>query len=900
MFNFNARSKPRRSRSRSDGDRARDRQAWAEAIGHYRSHLLLVPEDAAIWVQLGHALKEDGRRNEALESYRKAWELQPTDSSVLLHFAHALLAQGDVQNGKQRLYDSAAAGNAQAAQDLARMGEPEVVHAPPENQKTDPKLLKALSEVARDLRPTACSDIKMLAGGRLKALSTDPWISLEWEHGTRPTTPYALLTVEVGALDQDVAPIGQIYVDLGEGFSERASTRFSLASGKILVILVDPSRIAHLRFDPTQSATIIPLPRLTITPVASVDEIESLIRQQGRPDDENSHMLEMLGLREDPNSGRRRPRPVPPVIALDSEIGGFDLGHDYAHWLSLHENPSKQDYLRMAELDAAFAIRPRFSFVMPTYNTPDGLLRECLDSLLAQTYVDFEICVADDNSPDRTVVATMEEYAARDERVKYIARKNNGHISAASNTALSLATGDFIVLVDHDDLVPDYTLFVLAHYINMHPDADILFSDEDKVTEQGDRLHPYFKSCFNQYLMYGHNMVSHLGVYRRSLVEEVGGFRLGLEGSQDYDLLLRCYERSDAARVVHIPHVLYHWRIIPGSTAMSADQKSYAVTAAQNSINGHFERLGMPFRSIDGFAPGCTAIRPSRMFDTSLSIIIPTRNGLDVLQPCIESIFARDCDNIEVIIMDNGSDEPDVLAYLDALSGRENVRVIKDPSEFNFSRINNLAAAAARGKILCFLNNDTEVVSADWLNRARALLSMSDVGMVGARLLFPDGTLQHFGIALGMGDHRIAGVPHLGMDASHPGFFGKARLLQEVSAVTAACMFVHKADFEAVGGFNEELRVAYNDIDLCLKIRDLGRKILVDPDITLIHKESRTRGSDKHGARAQRLAQEADWMRQHWAETLDNDPYYSPNIDLNRVDFAYAARPRQPWPWARQ
>lgn len=900
MFSFAARPTPRsvRSRLRTDGDKARNRGAWAEAIEHYRTYLLLVPRDTRIWVQLGHALKESGQRNEALEAYRKAWELQPSDPDVLLHFAHALLAQGDVQNGRQHLRDSAAAGSAQAAQDLARLGEPEVMHVAPQYQPTDPKLLKALSARARGFRATNCSAIKMASGDQMQALSTDPWILYEWEDGARPSTPHALLTIEVDGLDQDIAPIGQIYVDLGEGFSERASARFLLKTGKVFVILVEPQRIERIRLDPTQSMSTVPLLQLSVAPLATVEEVKNLVRQQNQPDAEYQHMLDLLNLREDPDDTKQiKRRPASPVIALDSEVGGFDLGHDYPHWLSLHANPGRHAYQRMAEMNAAFAFRPRFSFVMPTYNTPTELLRECLDCLLAQNYVDFEICVADDNSPDRDVVAVLEEYARRDARVKYIARNRNGHISAASNTALSLASGDYVVLVDHDDLIPNYTLFVLAYYINLYPDVDILFSDEDKVTEQGDRLHPYFKGCFNQYLMYGHNMVSHLGVYRRSLVEKVGGFRIGMEGSQDYDLLLRCYEQSEAKRIVHVPHVLYNWRIIPGSTAMSADQKSYAITAAQNSINGHFERRNMPFRSIDGFAPGCTGTRPTRIFDTSLSIIIPTRNGLDVLQPCVESIFSRDCENIEVIIVDNGSDDPAALGYLDALNHRDNVQVIKDPADFNFSRINNLAASVARGDILCFLNNDTEVISDDWLNRARALLSMDEVGMVGARLLFPDGTLQHFGIVLGMGDHRIAGVPHLGMDASHPGFFGKARLLQEVSAVTAACMFVHKTDFEAVEGFNEELSVAYNDIDLCLKIRALGRKILVDPDITLIHKESRTRGSDKHGARAQRLAYEAHWMRERWAETLDNDPYYSPNLDLNRVDFAYTANPRQPWPW---
>jgi len=857
----------------------------------------LAPDDAAIWVQLGHVLKEDGRRAEALESYRKAWELQPSNADILLHLGHALLGSGDVQGGIERLRESVAAGSDQAARDLVGLGEPNVIRSEGARAQVSSKKLKALSEISKQLRAVDCVDVKMLPNGDLQSISTDPWIVFEWADGACPTAPYALLTIEIDQIDQRVPTIGQVYADVGEGFSERYSARFSFASGKVFVVLVGPVRIERIRFDPAQSAVAVSRPRITVTPLEGPAEVKGLVKQQGRSDAEVDRLFGLLGLFDDEDGVKFKRGPVSPVISLDAEVGGFDLGHDYLYWLSLNANPSKKDYLRMAEMEREFSVRPRFSFVMPTYNTPVKLLRECIDSLLAQTYSNFEICIADDNSPDHAVIQTLKEYAKKDSRVKYVARKHNGHISAASNSALELASGDYVVLVDHDDIIPDYSLFVIAYYINIYPHADVLFSDEDKITETGERIYPYFKSCFNKYLMYGHNMVSHLGVYRRSLLVDIGGFRLGLEGSQDYDLLLRCFERSDSSRIIHIPHVLYNWRIIPGSTAMSADQKSYAVVAAQNAINGHFERENLPFRSVDGFAPGCTGIRPSRTFNTRVSIIIPTRNGLDVLKPCVESIFAHDCENIEVIIVDNGSDDQATLRYLTELGTRRDLKIINDPSEFNFSRINNLASREASGEILCFLNNDTEVISSDWLNRARAFLSLEEVGMVGARLLFPDGTLQHFGIALGMGDHRIAGVPYLGMDASHPGYFGKARLLQEVSAVTAACMFVRKKDFDEVGGFEEDLRVAYNDIDLCLKIRALDRKILVDPDITLTHKESRTRGSDKHGARAFRLAEEAAWMRQRWGNELDNDPYYSPNLDLDRVDFAYAAKSRQPWPW---
>lgn len=897
MFRIPTPSKaPRRLRTRfsAEGNKARDQRAWHEAADHYRSHLLLSPGDAAIWVQLGHMLKEAGDKADALTAYRNAWQLCPDDGDVLLHYGHALLSSGKKKDGLARLRESAAAGNSQAGRDLGELGEPfmgqRMSAATPESGKT----LATLSALAPELRATDFFGLELLQNG-MRSTSHDPWIVFEWEAGLCPASQLALLTIEMAPLLEMAELQGQIYADLGEGFAERRSTQFLFKDGKAQILLVEPQNIKRLRFDPAQNEGMLPCPKLSVTSIDNWEDFEPLVRACGLPDDDLDEFLRLLREVHEDGPGLR---PLAPAIALTFDLAGsIDFGHDYHYWLLKNAAPDEADYQRIREMDAALTVRPLFSFVMPTYDTPDDLLRECIDSLLAQTYEDFEICIADDNSPSPTVVATLAEYAARDARVKFVKRPVNGHISAASNSALELATGDFVVLVDHDDLIPDYTLSVVAQYLARDPGADILFSDEDKITTRQYRLAPYFKGVFNRHLMYGHNMVSHLGVYRRSLVEQVGGFRLGLEGSQDYDLFLRCFEKSDESRVVHIPHVLYHWRIIPGSTAMSSDQKSYAVIAAQSAINGHFERQGIPLRSVDGFAPGCTAVRPSRTFQTSVSIIIPTRNGLDVLQPCVDSIFARDHAHAEVVIVDNGSDDAETLAYLRQIGQRENVRVLNDPGEFNFSRINNQAAAAARGEILCFLNNDTEVISADWLNRARTFLSMDDIGMVGARLLFPDGALQHFGIALGMGEHHVAGTPHLGIDGNWPGYFSKARLLQEVSAVTAACMFMRKADFEAAGGFEEALRVAYNDVDLCLKVRERGLKIVVDPDILLTHKESRTRGSDRTGVKAQRLNEEAAWMRDRWADRLDNDPYYSPNHDLTRADFGYAAKPRAPWPW---
>jgi O-antigen biosynthesis protein len=440
----------------------------------------------------------------------------------------------------------------------------------------------------------------------------------------------------------------------------------------------------------------------------------------------------------------------------------------------------------------------------------------------------------------------------------------------------------------------------VVFYINANPDCQVLFSDEDKIDEDGIRHEPYFKGSFDEYLLYGHNMVSHLGVYRRTLIEAVGGFRRGYEGSQDYDLILRCFERCGAKQIVHIPHVLYHWRKTPGSTAISPNQKSYAILAAQNSINDHFGRCALPLASVDGRFPGITTVATRQGIgrgEDRVSIIIPTRDGGGALRSCIDSVEKCKDDNIEIIIVDNGSQGKTTLEYLRRIEAVGSAIILRYPLEFNFSKINNFAVEHATGRLLCFLNDDTEVMSLDWLNRARSLLSMSKVGIVGARLLYPDMTLQHFGIHLGLGPHRVAGTPHVRQEAADPGYFSKSILMQQFCAVTAACLFIRRDDFLNVGGFEPELKVAYNDVDLCLKIRALGLHVICDPDIELIHHESKTRGLDVTDRKRQRLDVEARWMRHRWAKLLDSDPFFSPNFDLERNDYCLAFPPRALLPW---
>lgn len=684
------------------------------------------------------------------------------------------------------------------------------------------------------------------------------------------TAHLGMMTIDVQPFDPAYRPRGIVMLDYGSGFDDRFAIVFTGTSDPVSIPIVRPDLLVAIEWTPDRKANALHPPTVVFHGIASM---------AAAPGTETI-------------AGIDAARASWEMMAPDPYIGS-----DYRSWSAQFERPTPSDQAAIAGLIERMSYRPTFSFVMPTYNTPIPLLRACIDSMLAQSYRDFEICIADDASTEAAVMATLEAYTAQDPRIKIIRRSANGHISAASNSALALATGTFVVLVDHDDLIPDYALAVVAAYLNRYPDADILFSDEDKIDRHGLRSAPYFKGRWNRFLMYGQNMVSHLGIYRRSMVEAVGGFRIGFEGSQDYDLLLRCYERSSDDRVIHIPHVLYHWRMTPGSTSVSADQKDYACLAAQRALNDHFARCDMPMRSVPGFAAGLTGVAALALPPVEVTIIIPTRNGLDTLARCIAAIQATHLDAADIVIVDNGSDDPATLSFLDALVEKAVAYVVRDPLPFNFSRVCNLGAAAARGQILCFLNNDTEVLAADWIVRARMLLALPEVGIVGARLLHPDLTLQHFGIVLGMGSHGIAGTPHGGISRDAPGYFGKARLMQEFAAVTAACMFIRKTDFETVGGFDQDFAIAYNDVDLCLRIAALGLKIVGDPEILLLHAESTTRGDDVLGDNAVRLEHEATLMRQRWGDQLQQDPYYSPNLTLDSSDFSLAVPPRVALPW---
>jgi O-antigen biosynthesis protein len=567
----------------------------------------------------------------------------------------------------------------------------------------------------------------------------------------------------------------------------------------------------------------------------------------------------------------------------------------YADWIVEVERPTIAPVHAQTREIASWRFKPLISVITPTYNTPAQLLRECLDSVLAQTYPHWELCIADDASTHPEVRRVIEEYAARDSRVQVCWRERNGHISMASNSAIDLATGEFIALLDHDDVLAPHALFAVIRALQTRPSAQVVYSDEDKLDADGQRCDPFFKPDWSPDLLRSQNYVSHLGVYRRELVESVGRFRQGYEGSQDYDLLLRCVGRvSNTADVLHVPEVLYHWRKTEGSTAAAHEQKPYATEAARRALQEHADASSTGVK-VSVIAPGLYRHRwPIPDPAPVVSLIIPTRDALEMLRTCIDSIIQRTTyPHYEILVVDNQSSESETLEYLEALPHKHGgrVRVLRYDQPFNYSAINNFAVRHAHGSVIGLINNDVEVISPEWLTEMTSHAVRPDIGCVGAKLYYPDDTIQHAGVVLGIGG--VAGHSHKYFDRSHDGYFSRLRIVHDVSAVTGAVLLVRREVFDSVGGLDEErLHVAFNDVDLCLKVREAGFFNLWTPFAELYHHESKTRGADTTPAKQQRFERECEVMRTRWRTGCTVDPFYSPNLTLVREDYSLNARHR--------
>jgi glycosyltransferase involved in cell wall biosynthesis len=590
-----------------------------------------------------------------------------------------------------------------------------------------------------------------------------------------------------------------------------------------------------------------------------------------------------------------------PQIAnsTDSAQSKEESRRQYVEWVAKHDTLNDSIRNKIKNHIARLRERPLISVVMPVYNPDPAHLDQAIRSVRAQLYPHWELCIADDASTDSEVRRVIDRHSIEDSRVKAIYRKKNGHISRATNSALTIARGEFVALVDHDDLITEHALYWIAAQLEDHPETDVLYSDSDFVDDSGQRSGPYFKPNFNVELMLGHNMVSHLGVYRRSLIEALGGMRAGFEGSQDYDLLLRVLERSSPDRIRHIPTVLYHWRKSNTAPSYSVTHLKRCISAAREAVREFLANTGVKADVLAApAAPTWQRIRYHLPEPApTVSIIIPTKNQAELLRICVRGVLDKtDYPSLEVTIVDHESDDATTRSLLKELAEDPRVCVLPYAGPFNFPAINNFAVERTDGAILAFLNNDIEIVHSDWLREMVSHAVRSKIGAVGAKLYYPNGNIQHAGVVVGMGG--VAGHRHLNAPHNFVSPNGDTILTHEVTAVTGACMVVTRSAFNEVGGLDAiNLPVAFNDIDFCLRLREHGYRNIFTPFAELIHHESASRGPDFTPARRGVFQKECEYMMERWSALMNNDPYYNPNLSLNLTKAGFAKPPRTTKPW---
>ncbi|MBK8783850.1 MAG: glycosyltransferase [Anaerolineales bacterium] len=560
----------------------------------------------------------------------------------------------------------------------------------------------------------------------------------------------------------------------------------------------------------------------------------------------------------------------------------------YNRWIDKNE-PHRKQLAEQREASRQFHYRPLVSIVIPVYKTPIKILMAGIQSVIGQTYDNWELCIANGSPDVADVRRVLDSYARKDPRIKVVHLAGNLGIAGNTNAALSLATGDFVGFLDHDDLLAPFALFEVVVALKQDPDSDLLYSDEDQISKDGKkRFGPHFKPAYNKDLLRSINYITHFMVVRKTLGDKIGWLKIGYDGAQDYDLTLRAVEQ--AKRIVHIPKVLYHWRHWPSSTTNTPNVSPIAIKNANESgkkaLMEHLERCGLNGEVEDG--PDFTTYQVKyRIKDPAplVSIIILNRDHSEYLYKCIVSIRTKsNYENYEIIVVENASQEEQTFRLYSELKKDPVIRIIEYKEPFNFSRANNYAVGHARGDVILFLNNDTEIISPNWLERMLEHALRAEVGGVGAKLYYPDNTIQHAGVILGIAG--FAGHSHKYSPGNAAGYINRLRLVQNYTAVTGACLMMRKVVFYEIGCFDEQYELALSDIDLCLKAQSNNYLIVWTPYAELYHHESKTRGSENTNEKTARFRKEIDYFKYKWASFfLKGDPCYSPNLSLEYEDF---------------
>lgn len=553
----------------------------------------------------------------------------------------------------------------------------------------------------------------------------------------------------------------------------------------------------------------------------------------------------------------------------------FDLeeNENYQKWIEKNE-PNYDELEKQKETE--FEYMPKISIVVPMFNTPEKYFKELLESITEQTYENWELCLADGSSKRAEYLEDLMQTLG--DKIKYKLLNENKGISGNSNEALKLATGEYIALLDHDDIIPKFALYEIVKAINENPDVDFIYTDEDKILEENKkRISPHFKQDYAIDTLRSYNYICHFSIFKKELMDKLGGFNSEFDGSQDYDLILRATEQ--AKHIVHIPKILYNWRISSTSVASGAAAKPYAYEAAKKAILASIERHGIQGAKVeDSRIIGLYKVTYPVKDEPKISIIIPNKDHKKDLKRCIKSILKSTYKNYEIIIVENNSKEKNIFKYYKKLEKNPKIKIEKcEITLFNYSKLNNFGASRASGKYFVFLNNDTKIITTNWLETIISNCQREEIGAIGAKLIYKNKRIQHAGVVLNL--TGTAGHVNWNEKENNPGYFGRIMIQQNVSAVTGALLGVSKKVFEQVNGFDETFPIAYNDVDFCLKIQDIGKLITYNPYIEAYHYESQSRGYEDTEEKQKRLKKEESKLKKKWKKYFDvTDKYYSPNL----------------------
>ncbi len=699
-----------------------------------------------------------------------------------------------------------------------------------------------------------------------------------------------MFTIEIaGASARDEA---RIYLDRGEGFSELDSFAIPYHSQKLAKRLLKlPGDVRRLRFDPQSCSGDFTISQFSLTAVtAGFAETRMLTKLMHCALAQNYQSIEATQadiVQQSARTGQSYQSLLQRQYAALFSDSVFEESYD--EWIIRVEQPSLPSAEEVERLHARDGC-PLISVLMPTFNSDCELLEAAIESVVQQSYGHWQLCISDGGSSDPEVLDLLSRFAARDDRIRVTFQSEPAAIAENTNFALALAEGDYCVFLDHDDLLAPHAMYEFASVLTDQKGLKLVYSDEDKIDENGSRSEPHFKPDWNPDLLLSQNYICHLVAIRRDLLLSCGGCRSGYQGAQDHDLLLRVTHAISADEVYHIPKVLYHWRAIDGSTAASAAAKDYSTNSGVAAIQDYVDQVDERATVEPGKYPNTYRVVWGIPDEAPLvSIIIPTRDRCDILSQCIDSVIARtDYPNYEIIVVDNESVEPATLEYLKRIETDEKIRVLPHRGVFNYSAINNRAVREARGSVITLMNNDIEVINRDWLREMVSHAIRPGIGCVGAKLLYRNNQVQHGGVILGIGG--VAGHAHKYFDADAAGYFSRLHLTQNLSAVTAACLTVRKHTYLSVGGLNDsDLKVAFNDVDFCLKVAALGFKNVWTPYALLYHHESISRGHDNTPEKKNRFINEAVYMQDRWGKQLMQDPAYNCNLTLAHEDFSMAA-----------